>query len=421
MSIPILLFPLTWWCVASVDTNAGWKSVWWEEDSVYSGLTSPDILHSKLSQHPGIGAFSLEFQRAWEASQHRFLALDQPRTTGPSASLDIVAPVLPAPPPEVPPPNRLVETKYTHELITNPIGPSTKLTYSPNTPAEGVSNSHLPDSLRPYHDGFGMPLPTDSQSHQEAAVAQPSSGGDPASSYTSMGRATDGLSSADVDPEPIIVEAQVLTHQPSTARFSQFHRNRFLNSGRISDPVLKENHRKFRNKLNEKRFHCSRHPRNCVDPSKLRVHYELPFAMVEPAFPDPTAPDGTKILRILTGPTGHLQKTAGMNALYKQLLAALNEHHENALKRSGRRSASSQSAWLKWLWTEMFKPQKSLPLCGIVHAPYPLWTLGEIQVELIKYFAQNPQDNKLLLSTASHLLRAYFKAHDGSQQMLHYV
>jgi hypothetical protein len=158
MSIPILLLPLTWWFVAALDTNPGWKSDWWEEDAVYSGLTSPDILHAKLSQHPGLGTFSLEFQRAWEASQYRFLSLEQPRITGPSASLvDNPAPVFSSPSPQVPP-HLLVGTTYTEELIRNPIGPSTNPTHFPITPAEGVSNSRELRMLR-----FLVIKPTDSE------------------------------------------------------------------------------------------------------------------------------------------------------------------------------------------------------------------------------------------------------------------
>jgi hypothetical protein len=142
--------------------------------------------------------------------------------------------------------------------------------------------------------------------------------------------------------------------------------------------------------------------------------------MVAPASPDPATPDGTRILRVLTGTAGRIQKVAHMNTLYKQLLATFNEHHQNALKKAGR-SPSSQSGWLKWLWTEIFEPPESLPLCGIVQAPYPPWTLGEIQVELIKYFAQNPKDNQRLPLTASCLLRAYFKAHEGSKWKVHYL
>ncbi|KAA1069509.1 hypothetical protein PGT21_026710 [Puccinia graminis f. sp. tritici] len=127
---------------------------------------------------------------------------------------------------------------------------------------------------------------------------------------------------------------------------------------------------------------------------------------------------GAQVFKVLDSSREHIQNRGELIRLYNRLAASLYKLHGEHLNRftiTTFEHREQQERLLGWLYKEIFKPDHSPPVFGVVNLPYSDWYLddtrmkiGATQVELINYFAQNIQQaDETVAHTAHHVFEAY--------------
>jgi hypothetical protein len=123
-----------------------------------------------------------------------------------------------------------------------------------------------------------------------------------------------------------------------------------------------------------------------------------------------------KVFRVMRGSSGKTQGSTALGILYKFLIGWIYFQHEELLNRSDLdipvfAYRLQQQELLSWLEKEIFEPDNSLPIVGLVSS-YPLrWQdekIGPTQTILIRYFSQDEREEISAPTTATELLNEFY-------------
>ncbi|EFP83705.1 uncharacterized protein PGTG_09418 [Puccinia graminis f. sp. tritici CRL 75-36-700-3] len=183
--------------------------------------------------------------------------------------------------------------------------------------------------------------------------------------------------------------------------------NYFSSRGQLHLQLLREFWEAFRTKVRSKQFDVSTH----WTLAKGDDHPDLPFAMIGRPFGSVG-----KVFRVLRGSSGNTQGSTALGILYKFLIGWIYFQHEELLNRSDLdipvfAYRLQQQNLLSWLEKEIFEPDNSLPIVGLVNS-YPLrWQdekIGPIQTILIRYFSQDEREEVSAPTTATEILNEFY-------------
>ncbi|POW09987.1 hypothetical protein PSTT_06380 [Puccinia striiformis] len=140
-------------------------------------------------------------------------------------------------------------------------------------------------------------------------------------------------------------------------------------------------------------------------------HPELPFSMITRPFPIKG-----KVFRVMRGSSAKTQGSPVFCLLYKFLIGWLYSQHEELLNLSSLdmpvfAHRPQQEKLFSWLEKEIFDPDQSLPVVGIVKSLTLKWRdeiIGPSQMILIKYFSQDETNEVAASTTAAQLLRVFY-------------
>ncbi|KAA1069504.1 hypothetical protein PGT21_026662 [Puccinia graminis f. sp. tritici] len=143
-------------------------------------------------------------------------------------------------------------------------------------------------------------------------------------------------------------------------------------------------------------------------------HPSLPFCRV-----DREKGEKGKIFRVMVASKDHLQIIEELPWRYNRLLTVLYKLHQNYLNDRNITTFNQRTQHenlLGWLSRQIFRPDDSVPVFGIVNEPNLPWEsgdpkirIGACQIELINFFSKDRCDvHDILQLTASYLLREYY-------------
>ncbi|KAA1069513.1 hypothetical protein PGT21_026840 [Puccinia graminis f. sp. tritici] len=210
-----------------------------------------------------------------------------------------------------------------------------------------------------------------------------------------------GQPSDRVDPAPIETKLPGLP----TITPEDWNYGYFLSNGALSDELLNTFGERFRQRINSKECHAS-------NSRTIDKHPTLSFARVY------RATVKQKITRVLHHKGTRQQSAERLLTLYTRLAASLFKLHGQFLMLLNIPIVyhrKQQQHLFEWLEKEFFSPQRGLALLGPVDRPELPWQsdtlevhIGEIQVELIKYFSEERYNP---ISCTSYLLNRYRDHH----------
>ncbi|KAH9460584.1 hypothetical protein MJO28_003736 [Puccinia striiformis f. sp. tritici] len=199
--------------------------------------------------------------------------------------------------------------------------------------------------------------------------------------------------------------------RPKTAK--DLRRLYVIKSGQVVEDLIKVYFDDFRSKTGSKEYRA-RHP-------LISTHKSVPFALANRIGDKPGG-----VFRVLVADISgfkHMQTHAELNSLYKTLATSLYEEHRiilQSLRIPPFGIRIMQMNLLDWLKKEIFSPDNSHPLIGILDPKkYPEWNpnskrfpgkVGKTQAKLIRYFSQISESAKAD-KIVFHLLESYKGQH----------
>ncbi|KAH9444567.1 hypothetical protein MJO29_012683 [Puccinia striiformis f. sp. tritici] len=205
------------------------------------------------------------------------------------------------------------------------------------------------------------------------------------------------LSKSEPKPGTYVVKRNK-PNQPSSLYFSP--------RGLLLLAFLKETYDKFQLQLNL--YDCDvthlRRKNLCTWGWPIAVHESQKF------------PD--KAIRVIRSSTGVAQSAKFWISLYKLLIGWMYELHQEILNQFDLPTYAHrllQEKSFNWLEQQIFSPSTGLPVMGKIDIPggfrWEDYGFGEIQIKLIKYFAQDDDKNLLVPTTASYLVIEFYNQH----------
>ncbi|POW00165.1 hypothetical protein PSHT_13203 [Puccinia striiformis] len=182
----------------------------------------------------------------------------------------------------------------------------------------------------------------------------------------------------------------------------------FSSRGQLHIALLKGYMDGFQTKIRSKELDATTN-RCHVNPGD--DHPELPFSMITRPFPIKG-----KVFRVMRGSSAKTQGSPVFCLLYKFLIGWLYSQHEELLNLSSLdmpvfAHRPQQEKLFSWLEKEIFDPDQSLPVVGIVKSLTLKWRdeiIGPSQMILIKYFSQDETNEVAASTTAAQLLRVFY-------------